>query len=58
MQPARGLLADGVGVPGAVDAVARHVQAEPVGAEDVLGVAERNRLAIGPPPGRVRDAAW
>src|ERR1017187_542068 len=51
-----GLLADGIGVPRAVDAVAGDVQPEPMRAEDVLGIAEGNGLSIGAPPRRVRQA--
>src|ERR1043166_5310463 len=44
------LFADGVGFPRAVNAVARHIDAQPVRPEDVLWIAERDRPSVGPVP--------
>src|ERR1043166_279951 len=48
-----GLFADGVGFPGAVQAIAGDVDAEPIFAQDVFPVTEWNGPAIGPVPRRV-----
>src|SRR2546425_6697336 len=49
-------MSDGVSVPCAVNAVAGDVQAKPMGAENVFGIAERDRLAVAPVPGRAFNA--
>src|SRR5437867_717708 len=50
------LLADGIGVPCAVQAVALYVKPEPVGAENVLGIAVRDGLAVAAMPRGTFDA--